>query len=172
MQTYLVWVSVASLVVVFALLAGLMFWYAPAKTKTLSDLPAIPAAAAPAPVASPPPPPVARPPPPPVAAPIKCNPGDIASGTYTRRVAAGTGAGAGWVCPAGYADTGCTWGDKPHEERQCRTAKKKCNPGDTAKGTYTRRVAAGAGWVCPAGYADTGCTWGDKPHEERQCRKF
>ena len=117
----------------------------------------------------------------------KCAPDDPTKFDYVRRA----NAGGKWVCPAGTVDTGCTWADGIHGERQCRKPKapkppanvivrpstpaappaSKCAPDDPAKFDYVRRANAGGKWVCPAGTVDTGCTWADGIHGERQCRK-
>ena len=44
-----------------------------------------------------------------------CNPGPP-GGSYTTRVLVN----GRWVCPAGYTDTRCSWGDPPNERNQCR----------------------------------------------------
>lgn len=50
----------------------------------------------------------------------KCSPGDQKKSQYTRRVQSGSN----WVCPSGFADTGCGWNDgEKLGELQCRKTK-------------------------------------------------
>lgn len=75
--------------------------------------------------------------------------------------------GGEWVCPAGTADTGRTWG-MADGEKQCRG---RCRPAEPVNPacTYGMREYVDKVWRCPAGQTDTGRTWGmNSP--EKQCR--
>jgi hypothetical protein len=114
-----------------------------------------------------------------------CSPGDTSKNTYKKRIEKD----GKWTCESGYEDTGCTWGDREHEERQCRKLKSgekddkksKCNVGTEANYDYRERRKTSSGrWECPEGWSDTKCglvtnadgKWVDGDDKgKKQCRK-
>ena len=73
----------------------------------------------------------------------KCAPDDPTKFDYVRRA----NVGGKWVCPAGTVDTGCTWADGIHGERQCRKPKAPKPPANVivnAVGGAAKKVGGGA----------------------------
>lgn len=78
---------------------------------------------------------------------------------YTQR----TNQNGTWACPAGWTDSGLTWG-VPNGDKQCY----QCPVEDGKRCSYTVRAWDGKQWRCPDGTIDTGRTWGmDKG--DKQC---
>lgn len=87
---------------------------------------------------------------------------------YTRREQRPDGL---WVCPAGTADTGRTWGDLDGDKQclvGCTQEQQQPKAAARPECRYTRRELRNNAWVCPSGTTDTGRTWGDQDGD-KQC---